>query len=578
MKTIKTLAILAFLQFCYVIMSAQVTGASITPSASAVCKGSSYTITATATGTGTMTYSWSTGVTSTSNTYVVTPTSTTSYSLTVSSSVTPTITKTASVTITVNALPTVTVSPSTSTVCIGKSATITASGASTYIWSNGATTAARTVTPTVATTYFVTGTNANGCKATSSASVAVNAVPTVTLTASPSSIVAGVVSTLTASGASTYAWSSGGGSSATQTVSPSVTTLYTVTGTAANACTGTASATVTVNGLWTRTGSTLTPTMPGDVVTLSGTHDNYKLNINTAGSSSNGAAGNGLYVTGFGSNSIFSNTVTGKAIYGKAAENGNNGTLGYSGYFEGGKFAVMPHTGTSIHSFGFDPSVSEYYMQAPLDLNPYGAPSTGTALKINSYTGTNILSTVSNDSYNGSYGTSGKFLGGNFIIARDTQATTLPNFAVNEQGLIKINGNFQNDYKLKIDCRANPYLGGGPGLCVLGGFGGNSIYTGTVLGNAIYATVGEYMGNYGTSGKFIGGNFLIARNDSITPDFLVNKDGNISIGTDKIYTDGTDLYKLSVNGKIACTELKVQLYAQWPDFVCGERYELRSLG
>ncbi len=53
--------------------------------------------------------------------------------------------------------------------------------------------------------------------------------------------------TLTATGASTYAWTPGGSSDATITVSPTTNTTYRVIGTATNTCTDTAFSTVTVN-------------------------------------------------------------------------------------------------------------------------------------------------------------------------------------------------------------------------------------------------------------------------------------------------------------------------------------------
>jgi uncharacterized protein (TIGR02145 family) len=63
----------------------------------------------------------------------------------------------------------------------GQSTMLTASGASSYQWSTGATTASITVSPTSTTTYTVTGTNNYGCTATASVTVTVNPIaPTVT--------------------------------------------------------------------------------------------------------------------------------------------------------------------------------------------------------------------------------------------------------------------------------------------------------------------------------------------------------------------------------------------------------------
>lgn len=55
--------------------------------------------------------------------------------------------------------------------CAGDSTTLTASGSSSYVWSNGATTASITVAPLANTTYHVTGTLTNGYVDSSSVSV-----------------------------------------------------------------------------------------------------------------------------------------------------------------------------------------------------------------------------------------------------------------------------------------------------------------------------------------------------------------------------------------------------------------------
>lgn len=59
--------------------------------------------------------------------------------------------------------PTISIITSSNIICSGNSATLTASGASTYSWSNGATTSSIVVTPTTTTTYWVYSNNANGC-------------------------------------------------------------------------------------------------------------------------------------------------------------------------------------------------------------------------------------------------------------------------------------------------------------------------------------------------------------------------------------------------------------------------------
>ncbi len=88
-------------------------------------------------------------------------------------------TNVSNVTVTANPTPTVTVSPSTTITCGSTPVVITASGATNYVWSTGATTAAITVSPASFTTYMVTGTNAFGCSHIASSQV--NIAPAITV-------------------------------------------------------------------------------------------------------------------------------------------------------------------------------------------------------------------------------------------------------------------------------------------------------------------------------------------------------------------------------------------------------------
>ncbi|MGZ3930932.1 MAG: T9SS type A sorting domain-containing protein, partial [Bacteroidia bacterium] len=67
------------------------------------------------------------------------------------------------VSVTVNALPTVTAATNNTLICTGQTSTLTAGGASTYTWNPGGPGTSIAVSPTVTTTYTVTGTDANGC-------------------------------------------------------------------------------------------------------------------------------------------------------------------------------------------------------------------------------------------------------------------------------------------------------------------------------------------------------------------------------------------------------------------------------
>ena len=197
-----------------------------------ICEGESSTLTAI----GGAEYSWNDN--------------TTSYRLTVSESGTYTVTATstencsatASVTVTVNPLPTVVISGENS-FCAGESTTLTASGASTYIWNTTETTADIEVTR--AGTYIVTGTDINGCSKSASQEIVMNVLPTIVISGE-NSFCAGESEDLTASGASTYIWNTTEG---TPSITVNAAGTYSVTGTDVNHCSNTASFEVAVNAL-----------------------------------------------------------------------------------------------------------------------------------------------------------------------------------------------------------------------------------------------------------------------------------------------------------------------------------------
>ena len=130
--------------------------------------------------------------------------------------------------VTVNQTPTVTLNTGNSSICNGGSTTITASGAGTYLWNNGVTTAAQTVSPTATTVYTVTGTTQNCVSAPVTTTISVY--KTVVSPAAAVDVCYGANTVLSASGASSYSWSPGGATTAAITVSPTSSTTYTVSG------------------------------------------------------------------------------------------------------------------------------------------------------------------------------------------------------------------------------------------------------------------------------------------------------------------------------------------------------------
>ncbi|NEU70272.1 hypothetical protein GK091_25570 [Spirosoma agri] len=155
--------------------------------------------------------------------------------------------------LTVNAPPpaTLSASPSSTLSCAQPSVTLTASpSGQTYQFSAGATPIGSSNQATVNSPglYFVTVILGNGCSGVASVSVGQDtSVPTIGITATPSlTITQGQSTTLTASGANSYVWSTG------STANPIVVSTegpYSVTGTTANGCTATASLTLTGSAL-----------------------------------------------------------------------------------------------------------------------------------------------------------------------------------------------------------------------------------------------------------------------------------------------------------------------------------------
>lgn len=209
-------------------------------------------------------YSWAPGGAGQSIT--VSPASTTVYVLTVTDA--NTCVGSDNVTVTVNALP-VANAGADQTICQGTNANLSASGGATYVWNPGNLAGQNvTVSPSNTTVFVVTVTNAAGCTNTAQMTVNVNPMPSVSA-GNDAAICKGGSITLTAnSGVANYVWTPGGMGTSSITVSPAITTTYTVTVSDAIGCAGTDQVTVTVNPLpvadFTNTG----PACLGSAVTL----------------------------------------------------------------------------------------------------------------------------------------------------------------------------------------------------------------------------------------------------------------------------------------------------------------------
>ncbi|BAO77447.1 T9SS type A sorting domain-containing protein [Winogradskyella sp. PG-2] len=129
-------------------------------------------------------------------------------------------------------------------ICNGESITLSASGGIIYTWNTGETSQQILVSPTVTTTYIVVAEDGFGNSDTDSVKITVNEVPNVT--ASDDIIIMdGESTTISAIGGNNYQWDTGE-TSASITVSPSATTIYTVSTIGVGGCEDTDQVTVTV--------------------------------------------------------------------------------------------------------------------------------------------------------------------------------------------------------------------------------------------------------------------------------------------------------------------------------------------
>lgn len=207
-------------ELCNIALSASGSN-SLTP---VICVGQSLTLTTNAISN----YVWSTGATTSS--LVVAPTTNTVYTLTATSPSNCTASKSISVTVS-GSQPTLSVVSSTNQTCLGKTATLTASGAVNYTWTNGVINGV-SFYPSSTTTYTVTGDN--GCGVVTAVATITVSPLALSVASSGTAVCTNKTATLTASAAATsYTWNPGNivGTSPVLIVNPQATTIYTVTAT-----------------------------------------------------------------------------------------------------------------------------------------------------------------------------------------------------------------------------------------------------------------------------------------------------------------------------------------------------------
>ncbi len=177
------------------------------------------------------------------------------------------------VVITVHPIPVVILSSATVGLCPGEIATLTASGANTYVWQGGTLTgltgANQQVSPSLTTTYTVTGSTAFGCLDTAMRIIQAYQKPVLTIT-DPQEICLGQSAVVTVNGASTYQWFPNG-SGTDNIFTPVITTNYQVIGTNAQGCKDTITTNIVIhpNPQAECTASPLVVTADNPVVTFS---------------------------------------------------------------------------------------------------------------------------------------------------------------------------------------------------------------------------------------------------------------------------------------------------------------------
>lgn len=219
---------------------------SISPVSPFFCSPDSVQLTAITNNTSTITYNWSNGDT-TSSTWINTSGSVwVTYSISFSYS---SVCYIKSDTITIpgyNPMP-LTTTAVTGLVCSNAPVTLNASGAVTYTWQPGNYNGPSPIVNPPSNSYTVYGTDANGCKTSTTMSLNVVNAPTVAINSNTPTICQGTIAILTASGAATYTLQPGSQTGNSFSVNPLIATTYTISGESSTGCKDDEVITINVN-------------------------------------------------------------------------------------------------------------------------------------------------------------------------------------------------------------------------------------------------------------------------------------------------------------------------------------------
>jgi gliding motility-associated-like protein len=215
-----------------------------------ICPGGSATFTVS--GAGVVSYTWSPKTVSpsdTSTSITVSPTITTSYQV-LGTDTNGCVSGNQAYVI----IPRDSIIVNSAVICQSNSVTLNASSiAVSYTWSpatglSSVSGSSVIASPRGTTIYTIKGTDHYGCMGVNTATVTVDSLPIITTSKTPTITCSGQPAVLTASGASTYTWSTGT-VGITNTVSPTTNTEYTVVGTDTNGCSNSTTQILLVNPL-----------------------------------------------------------------------------------------------------------------------------------------------------------------------------------------------------------------------------------------------------------------------------------------------------------------------------------------
>jgi pimeloyl-ACP methyl ester carboxylesterase len=177
--------------------------------------------------------------------------------------------------IVVNALPIISIVANQDSICSGDTVSLTASGATTYLWQSTNQSSANIIAfPIINTSYLVSGTDSNSCVNSATKNIIVNPLPIPQITSVTDSLCIGDTLLLSAFGGNTYLWLPSNSTANFIAINPAINTTYSLVATDVNNCKNTAQKSITVLSLPTISISNDTSICIGDTINLTASGGN----------------------------------------------------------------------------------------------------------------------------------------------------------------------------------------------------------------------------------------------------------------------------------------------------------------